>query len=99
MAFLAEKRIGSMNGSEKKVYVTYMVRCRDNSLYTGFTVGDVNRRVAVHNEGRGAKYTRSRLPVTLVWYHEWDNEHDARSMEVKLKRKTKAEKEVLVKGE
>lgn len=86
-----------MSGSDR-MYVTYMVRCRDGSLYTGFTVGDVNRRVAVHNAGRGAKYTRSRLPVSLVWYHEWETEHEARSAEARLKRWPKGRKEALVVG-
>lgn len=76
-----------------------MVRCNDGTLYTGFTVDDVNRRVAIHNEGRGAKYTKYRRPVTLVWYHAWDNEHDARSMEAVIKRKSKGEKEALAMGE
>ena len=48
------------------LYYTYMVRCADQSLYTGWTL-DVPRRVAAHNDGRGAKYTRSRRPVTLAW--------------------------------
>ena len=48
---------------EERKYFTYMVRCADGSLYTGFTVDDVHRRVAVHNSGKGARYTRSRLPV------------------------------------
>ena len=80
----------------KEIYFTYMVRCKDNSLYTGFTKGNVEKRVDTHNAGKGAKYTKARRPVTLVWYKEWDNGHDARSMEARLKRKTKKEKEVLV---
>ena len=80
----------------KEIYFTYMVRCKDNSLYTGFTKGNVEKRVDTHNAGKGAKYTKARRPVILVWYKEWDNEHDARSMEARLKRKTKKEKEALV---
>ena len=52
------------------LYYTYMVRCADQSLYTGWTL-DVPRRVAAHNDGRGAKYTRSRRPVTLAMHWEW----------------------------
>lgn len=44
----------------------YILRCADESLYTGIA-RDVDRRAAVHNRGQGAKYTRSRLPVTVVW--------------------------------
>ena len=61
-----------------------MVRCQDGTLYTGFTVDDPEKRVAVHNAGKGAKYTKGRLPVCLVWYREFY-----------LKRKTKQEKEAL----
>lgn len=43
-----------------------MVRCQDGTLYTGFTVDDLEKRVAVHNAGKGAKYTKGRLPVRLV---------------------------------
>lgn len=76
-------------------YFTYMVRCRDGSLYTGFTVDDVERRVACHNAGKGARYTASRRPVTLVWSREFATEHEARSLEARVKRLTKAEKERL----
>lgn len=51
--------------TEEKSYYTYMVRCSDNSLYTGFTT-DLSHRVSVHNRGKGARYTRSRLPVCLI---------------------------------
>ena len=79
----------------EKKYFTYMVRCQDGTLYTGFTVDDPEKRVAVHNAGKGAKYTKGRRPVRLVWYREWNNGHDARSCEFYLKRKTKQEKEAL----
>ena len=50
-------------------WYVYMLRCKDGSLYTGYT-DDVERRVACHNSGKGAKYTRSRLPATLVYQEE-----------------------------
>ena len=50
-----------------KMNYTYIVQCSDGTLYTGWTT-DVERRVRTHNSGKGAKYTRSRLPVTLVYY-------------------------------
>ena len=56
------------------LYYTYMVRCADQSLYTGRTL-DVPRRVAAHNDGRGAKYTRSRRPVTLAWCQGFPTKH------------------------
>ena len=48
------------------MYLVYILRCGDGSLYTGIT-NDLSRRLAAHSSGRGAKYTRSRLPVALVW--------------------------------
>ena len=76
-------------------YFTYILQCSDKTLYCGYTT-DLEKRLATHNSGKGAKYTKARRPVILVWYKEWDNEHDARSMEARLKRKTKKEKEALV---
>lgn len=82
-----------MNGS--RIYFTYMVRCADGSLYTGYTVDSVEKRVEMHNQGKGSKYTRSRLPVTLAWYEAFHTEHEARSLEYHLKKKSKKEKEAL----
>ena len=48
------------------MYYVYLLRCADGTLYTGFT-NDLARRLAAHNAGKGAKYTRSRLPVDLVY--------------------------------
>ncbi len=83
---------------QKRTYYTYIVRCSDGTLYTGFTV-DVAKRVETHNKGRGAKYTKSRRPVELVWYHEWETEHEARSQEYRIKQLSRAEKEELVRSD
>lgn len=61
-----------------------MVRCNDGSLYTGITK-DLEQRIAKHNDGTGAKYTRSRLPVTLVWHEVAMTESDARKREAEIK--------------
>ncbi len=87
-----------MDGKARRWY-TYMVRCSDGSLYTGYAADSAKRRAAAHNAGRGAKYTRSRRPVVLVWQREWDNAHDARSMEARIKHWKKEEKEALVRAE
>lgn len=84
-----------MSGSEGRKYFTYMVRCGDGSLYTGFTVDDLEKRIETHNAGKGGRYTRSRLPVKLVWYRMFPTEHEARSLEWHMKQKTKKEKEAL----
>jgi predicted GIY-YIG superfamily endonuclease len=52
------------------LWYCYLARCCDGSLYVGITT-DLHRRMAEHNAGRGAKYTRSRRPVTLVWWERW----------------------------
>ena len=72
-----------------------MVRCKDGSLYTGWT-NDLEKRIKAHNEGKGAKYTRSRGPVELVYTEEYETKQEAMSREVKIKHLTKTEKEYLV---
>ncbi len=74
---------------------TYMVRCRDGSLYTGWTT-DLAHRVETHNAGAGAKYTRSRRPVTLAYFEEFSTREEAQRREVQIKRLTRAEKEALI---
>ena len=76
-------------------WFVYIVRCGDGSLYTGITV-DIEKRVALHNDGKGAKYTRARMPVVLVWSAEMMTATDARKAEVDLKRLSKKEKEELI---
>ena len=73
----------------------YIVRCRDGSLYTGWT-NDVAARVAQHNAGTGAKYTRSRLPVELVYSRAASSQAAAMREERALKKLTRAEKMQLV---
>lgn len=71
----------------------YMVRCADNSLYTGITT-DLEKRVHDHNNSpTGAKYTRARRPVELVWSQEVGDKSEASKVERELKGLTKAEKE------
>ena len=75
----------------------YLLRCADHTLYCGWTT-DLTARVQAHNNGRGAKYTRSRLPVELVYYEEYANRHDALSREWHIKRMTREEKNDLIEG-
>lgn len=81
-----------------KNYV-YIVRCNDNSLYTGWTV-DIEKRMKTHNEGNGpqaAKYTKARRPVTLVYYEEFESKSEAMKRECAIKKMPKAKKEALIK--
>lgn len=74
---------------------TYLLRCADSSLYCGWT-NQLNRRVQTHNAGKGAKYTRSRRPVSLVYYEVFETKEEAMRREYAIKRLSKAEKEALV---
>ena len=78
-----------------KFWFVYIVRCNDDSLYTGVTT-DVVRRVDQHNSGRGAKYTRSRRPVRGVWETMTDSRSTAQKIESSIKKLSKEEKEKLV---
>lgn len=75
-------------------WFVYMLRCSDNSLYTGYT-NDITQRERTHNAGKGAKYTRSRLPVTLVYQECYAEKSDALKREYAIKQMTKAQKEAL----
>ena len=75
-------------------WTVYLARCRDGSLYTGVTT-DPERRLVEHNTGCGAAYTRSRLPVTLVYLEEVKSRSDALRREHAIRRMSRARKEVL----
>ena len=76
-------------------WYVYMLRCRDGSLYTGYT-DDPERRLATHNSGTGAKYTRNRLPVVKVYEECFADKSEAMRREAAIKRLKKAQKEALV---
>ena len=72
--------------------IMYVVECRDGSYYTGYTT-DIKKRVAVHNSGKGAKYTRARLPVKLIYAEGFASKEEAMSAEALFKRKKRLFKE------
>lgn len=74
---------------------TYMVRCRDGTLYTGWT-NNIEKRIHAHNHGTGAKYTKARRPVTLVYYETFATKQEAMKREYAIKQLGKAEKEKLI---
>jgi putative endonuclease len=74
----------------------YILRCGDGTLYTGWT-NDLEKRLRAHAAGKGAKYTRARLPVTLVYTEVFETEHEARSREYGIKRLTRSQKLSLIK--
>ena len=75
----------------------YIVKCRDGSLYTGVS-NDVPNRVLRHNSGRGARYTRSRLPVKLVWRRRVKDKSAALRLEAAMKKLSREEKLLLLKA-
>ena len=76
---------------------TYILRCKDNSLYTGWT-NNLEKRLEAHNAGKGAKYTKARLPVELVYYEQFETKEEAMKREYAIKQMTRAQKEKLMKG-
>ena len=79
-----------------KRYYAYMLRCNDNSIYSGYTV-DLNKRLETHNMGKGAKYTRARLPVQLEYFEEFEDKKEALRREREFKKYTHNEKENIIK--
>ncbi|WP_416838354.1 GIY-YIG nuclease family protein [Haloferax sp. DFSO52] len=77
------------------MHFVYVLQCTDGSLYTGYTT-DVERRVAEHNAGDGAKYTRGRTPVELVHVEEYDSKSTAMSREYEIKQLRREQKLSLV---
>lgn len=81
-----------------KFYYVYILRCNDNSLYTGIT-SDLERRIMEHNAGKYPEaYTFKRKPVTLVFYQDFTEPNQAIYFEKKLKKWSKAKKEALING-
>lgn len=70
---------------------TYILKCSDGSLYTGWT-NDLDRRVREHNAGKGAKYTKSRRPVILAYYEAFDSKQEAMKREYAIKHLKRKEK-------
>jgi len=76
---------------------TYLLECADKTLYCGWT-NNLEKRVKAHNSGLGAKYTKPRRPVVLVYYEEFETKEEAMRREFAIKKLTRKEKESLIKG-
>ena len=81
---------------DKKHY-TYIVACADGTYYTGYTT-DLEKRVKAHNDKKGAKYTKTRTPVKLVYHEEYDTKEEAMSREWAIKQLSRPQKEKLIFG-
>lgn len=79
-----------------KPWYLYILLCSDNTYYTGITT-DLKLRIATHNAKKGAKYTRGRLPIKLIYNEKLENESLARKRELEIKSWTRKEKQQLIK--
>jgi putative endonuclease len=77
------------------MWFVYILRCADGTLYTGYT-NDVDARVKKHNAGKGAKYTKSKLPVVACHIESWDSKSLAMKREYRIKQLTRAQKLALI---
>ena len=76
-------------------HYVYIIECADGTYYTGYTP-KLRRRILLHNSGRGAKYTRGRRPVKLVWHRKYKHFKRAFKREIAIKRLSRAAKERLI---
>jgi len=86
---------GRISCPESDGNYTYILRCSDDSLYTGWTV-NLKRRLSAHNAGTGSRYTKTRLPVELVYYEEYTERREAMSREWHIKQLERREKLALI---
>lgn len=75
----------------------YILKCNDNSLYTGWT-NNLERRLEIHNKGLGSKYTRGRTPVKLIYFEEFESKNDALKREIAIKKLSREKKLRLIGG-
>ena len=80
------------------IWYLYILRCKDNTLYTGITT-DVEKRLEAHRSGKGAKYTRGRAPLELVYRESCGSHSDALKREAEIKKFSRQAKELLVKSQ
>lgn len=83
--------------NKEELHYVYILRCEDNSYYTGYT-NDLDRRISLHNSGKASKYTRARLPVVYIFYKAFKEKSRAMSFEYKIKKLNKNQKENLIAG-
>ena len=76
---------------------TYILRCKDDTLYTGWT-NNLEKRLEAHNAGKGAKYTKARIPVELVYYEQFETKEEAMKREFAIKQMSRKMKNALIEG-
>ncbi len=80
------------------MFYIYILKCRDGTFYTGYT-HNLQQRIAQHNEGKGAKYTRGRGPVTLIYFETYQTKSEAMKREYEIKQLSREQKYELIYGE
>lgn len=88
-------RAANVRSQQKKIWFTYLLRCGDGSFYIGIT-NDLEKRLRTHAAGKGGAYTRSHLPVELVWKKKERTATDARKREAAMKKWSRAKKHQLI---
>jgi putative endonuclease len=78
-----------------KIHYVYILECKDGTLYTGWTT-NIENRIAQHNQGKGAKYTRSRYPVSLKYFEKFNSKEEALRREALIKKLSRQEKLKLI---
>ena len=86
-----------MTEKKEENHYVYMVECADGSYYTGYT-NNLEKRIKVHNSGKGAKYTKARLPVRLIYWECFESKQEAMRREWKIKQMPRRKKEELKKS-
>ena len=89
---LTKEMVGLVQQQNNYVYI---VRCSDQTLYTGWT-NNLEKRIEAHNAGKGAKYTKARKPVELVYFETFEYKSDALKREYQIKQLKRSEKEKLI---
>ncbi len=84
-----------MTNSKEEINYTYIIKCSDGSLYTGWT-NNLEKRIEAHNNGNGAKYTKNRRPVELVYSEVFDTKNEAMSREWHIKQMSREDKLKLI---
>lgn len=82
---------------EIEAHFFYVLECSDGSYYAGYTI-NIEKRLQSHNTGKGAKYTRGRIPVKLLYSEQFDSKSEALKMEMKFKKLTKKNKKLYIEG-
>lgn len=83
--------------AKKSEHLFYVLECNDQSYYAGYT-NDLENRLRVHNEGKGAKYTRAKLPVRCIYYESFETKREAMQAEYQFKQLTRPKKERYIEG-